>query len=610
MDKVTGARRRVCAAARSGWATYRPQGIGRGDCGGRCGRSSSIGHERLGLDDGPAARRVVRVLARLAAWAVGEGLPLDVEVVLDPDTVERFVAVGLADDRSRATYRSVLRRVGPQLTSTGAVGGHGRRRWPAGRWPAPYTRRGDRRVCGRCAGRSRRRAGCGRPGRCWRWVRGPGLDGRWVARVAAADVHRAAGAVLVRVGEPAARVVPVLAGWEDEVVDLADDGRGRVPGRRHAPPPATGPGRWRRRSWSPTVIRSSRRPGCARPGWSPIWPWAPGCRSWPGPPGCKASPCCRICSRSSRPSMRRRRVEMLRGAIVSAVGPRWTPPVDGPRPGTTCSWPAGSSTAPASSRSWSRYFTAETGRHRTISLQGSAGGLPAQRAGPPSQGPSDRGGPDHQRPHRRPARAARDRQPRSGPDLRPGGPDCSPSWPRSSTPAIPVIDAKWFANALAAGGRARGVPHISSSVAVDGTDVETWGALHGDAVTVDLDGEAAETQLMDDGVGAQAEEAGPQSQGPRRRRGRPQPVHRRSGRPGRAPLGHQLPPGRTLRRLRAAPGRAGPGRDVDQLHRQGLLVRRGARRDHLLVAGPGRHASGPGHRRRPGRGQAGRRADR
>jgi hypothetical protein len=28
----------------------------------------------------------------------------------------------------------------------------------------------------------------------------------------------------------------------------------------------------------------------------------------------------------------------------------------------------------------------------------------------------------------------------------------------------------------------------SSSVAVDGTDVETWGALHGDAVTVDLDG--------------------------------------------------------------------------------------------------------------------------
>jgi len=34
-------------------------------------------------------------------------------------------------------------------------------------------------------------------------------------------------------------------------------------------------------------------------------------------------------------------------------------------------------------------------------------------------------------------------------------------------------------------------------VAVDGTDVETWGALHGDAETVELDEEAAETQLIE-----------------------------------------------------------------------------------------------------------------
>jgi hypothetical protein len=37
----------------------------------------------------------------------------------------------------------------------------------------------------------------------------------------------------------------------------------------------------------------------------------------------------------------------------------------------------------------------------------------------------------------------------------------------------------------------------SSSVAVDGTDLETWGALHGDSSTVELDGEAAATQLME-----------------------------------------------------------------------------------------------------------------
>ena len=60
------------------------------------------------------------------------------------------------------------------------------------------------------------------------------------------------------------------------------------------------------------------------------------------------------------------------------------------------------------------------------------------------------------------------------------------------------VDAKWLANLLAAAA----VPaefRTSRSVAVDGTDVETWGVLHGDPFTIELDGEAAETQPMDDG---------------------------------------------------------------------------------------------------------------
>jgi hypothetical protein len=55
------------------------------------------------------------------------------------------------------------------------------------------------------------------------------------------------------------------------------------------------------------------------------------------------------------------------------------------------------------------------------------------------------------------------------------------------------VDASWFANRIAAAS----VPakfRTSSSVAVDGTDVETWGALHGDCTTVEFDGEAAATQ--------------------------------------------------------------------------------------------------------------------
>lgn len=71
----------------------------------------------LGLDSSPSARRTERQLRRLVNWATGEGLPLDREIILDPDTVDRFIEVGLAADRSRATYRAVLRRVGPRLTT-------------------------------------------------------------------------------------------------------------------------------------------------------------------------------------------------------------------------------------------------------------------------------------------------------------------------------------------------------------------------------------------------------------------------------------------------------------------------------------------------------------
>jgi len=63
----------------------------------------------------------------------------------------------------------------------------------------------------------------------------------------------------------------------------------------------------------------------------------------------------------------------------------------------------------------------------------------------------------------------------------------------------PGVDAKWLANRLA-GAAVPAEFRTSSSVAIDGTDVETWGALHGDATNVDLDGEAADTQLMDDGT--------------------------------------------------------------------------------------------------------------
>ncbi len=57
------------------------------------------------------------------------------------------------------------------------------------------------------------------------------------------------------------------------------------------------------------------------------------------------------------------------------------------------------------------------------------------------------------------------------------------------------LNEEWFANQLARAAIPRKYL-VSGTVAVDGTDVETWGALHGEAITVDLDGEATETQLV------------------------------------------------------------------------------------------------------------------
>jgi hypothetical protein len=218
VDKVTGALRQSRVAVAEWLDDYRPQKIDQvAWCSVRPFVAECVG--ALALDDGPAARRVVRVLACLTVWAEGEGLPLDAEVVLDPETVERFIAVGIADDRSRATYRAVLRRVGPVLT----------RRAPWEARPAPVARRQvavpytvseidgltEDALAQPTAGRVRAARALLALGA------GAGLDGRWIARVTADDVTSGGNAVLVRVGEPMPRLVPVLAGWEDEVLQLS-----------------------------------------------------------------------------------------------------------------------------------------------------------------------------------------------------------------------------------------------------------------------------------------------------------------------------------------------------------------------------------------------------
>jgi hypothetical protein len=177
--------------------------------------SAVVGLGPVGLS---SAGSTVRVLTRISAWCLSEGMPLDWEVVLDPDTVERFISVGVKQHRSRGTYRATLRRLGPLLTSKAPweprADAVNRRRVAA-----PYSANELEllwRDAQHQATPARLRAGQA----LIALGAGAGLDGRWSTRVAAEDITCGDGVVFVRVGDPSARVVPVLACWEKLVLKL------------------------------------------------------------------------------------------------------------------------------------------------------------------------------------------------------------------------------------------------------------------------------------------------------------------------------------------------------------------------------------------------------
>jgi hypothetical protein len=167
MGKGTGARRQACAG--TAWlADYQPLHLG-GDDWAVVSPFVVDCAERLELERSAGSMRVVRALARLTLWSCEQGLPLGVEMVLDPETVDRFIATELADDPSWATYRSVLYRVGPQLTKTAPWADRSRRTHKR-RVAPPYSpaelaglradaRTTDERSPACCAGAGRTRRG-------------------------------------------------------------------------------------------------------------------------------------------------------------------------------------------------------------------------------------------------------------------------------------------------------------------------------------------------------------------------------------------------------------------------------------------------------------------
>jgi hypothetical protein len=143
---------------------------------------------------------------------------VDPEVLLHPDNVELFCSSGVKDG-SANTARSILRRIGPLLT----------RRAPWQRAPerlkhraiaAPYSPSeldALRIDASRQSTANRQRVARSVLG----LGAGAGLDGRWSMKIRGTDVLLEAGIVLIDVCPPSPRVVPVLAGFEDDLLGLA-----------------------------------------------------------------------------------------------------------------------------------------------------------------------------------------------------------------------------------------------------------------------------------------------------------------------------------------------------------------------------------------------------
>lgn len=173
--------------------------------------------EGLSIED---AKRFQPILGRHAASCLKRRFPLDVEQVLDPAQVEHYITNETPDlePNSRATYRSVLRRLGPVLTTdapwTSSPEELGRRRQPP-----PYSASEVEQI-----NRDVRRQTTERLTRSGRAIvalgLGAGLDGRENTAVHGPDVSReASGLVVVRTAD---RLVPVRPEYASEIATLAE----------------------------------------------------------------------------------------------------------------------------------------------------------------------------------------------------------------------------------------------------------------------------------------------------------------------------------------------------------------------------------------------------
>ena len=166
------------------------------------------------------ARTLLSVLTQLAAWGDTIGLGLDPEVLLHPDTIDRFVTEGLRGraDGTRLNYRRHLRCVGAVVL--------GPRWYPPAPLPihrdnvlAPYTTTEITLLIAWAGGLPTARFRHSAEGVIALGL-GVGLTSQEQSRLVGHDITVDDRGVVVNVIGQNARVVPVLKEWEDTVARL------------------------------------------------------------------------------------------------------------------------------------------------------------------------------------------------------------------------------------------------------------------------------------------------------------------------------------------------------------------------------------------------------
>jgi integrase len=189
-----------------------------------------------GLDAGPgaAAGQAGPALRGLCRFARTRGVPAGREFLLDYDVIEAFCVAGLPGARpsTRGTYRSALYRL-----AVPAYGEPGQRGTPfaGARAPAPYSP-ADRAELAAVAAAQRDPARRASALAVVVFGIGAGLRPGELVALRGSDVSRRGRRVTVRVGGPAARVVPVTPRYAGRAAGLA---RGAGAGPVFRPGPAS-----------------------------------------------------------------------------------------------------------------------------------------------------------------------------------------------------------------------------------------------------------------------------------------------------------------------------------------------------------------------------------